>query len=320
MPRADKPIEADDNILDPITVKAEDADEMDRDDAAEDQETEPTPLGSEEREAPQAARPTTERQSGEAPQRKPPREKPSSWKGLINKLVTEKTSAYEKTIGELRQTIAQLQGSMQTFQQFAPRQQQQDPTANEMQSIAKELQDLSKMAANPELTPEQRQSIAERYAALDDKRLELRASAIAERKIEERLKQFQEQAPTPEYNAAVTVIASEFPRINADPSAKAAARAYYNYLVAENGGVESLDILREACQYVYTKRGWASQTYRPSARERGQFETAPGNGRGNGQSGGDITFTPEDLRVMRGAPVSPEEVAAQARLMMKRGY
>jgi hypothetical protein len=240
---------------------------------------------------------------------------------MIEKMVGERTSGHERTINELRQTLAQLQGRYEAMAQMGPgRAQEQQGQSQELASIGKEMQDIAKLAANPNLTDDQRQDLANRYQSLDDKRLELRAAAVAERIVAQKLSEQQSEAPSREESIGLTILATEYPRLAMDNAAKAEAKHYYNYLVARNGGVETPDLFREACQYIYTQRGWASTQHRPSGRERGMFESAPGNARGSNGSDGTITFQPEDLRVMRGAPVTPEQVAEQMRVMKRQGY
>lgn len=324
MARADKPIESSDD-LSPITVKAnEPADDSDDvDDAAE--PSEPTPLGSAEAHgAPTQGDPATPKAPRLRPDGKPYNPRPPGAFGkpnhfAKNKELQELKTGYEKTIAELRQSMAQMQGRWDAMEQMRGGQQPQDPNADQLQQIADQMQQLELMAANPEITAEQRAGLGKQYRSLQDKRDEIRITAIAQKIASQQLQKFQQEMPSDGETRARGILADEFPRLLQDDRARQEASAYYNYLSAK-AGYESFDIFREACQYVYTQRGWPSQGFRLSGRERGMYETAPASGRtSNGQNQGAITFNADDLRVMRGSGESPEAVAAEMRRMMRGG-
>jgi len=326
MARADKPVESGDD-LSPVTVKI--GQEDDREDlevgAGDDEPSGGSTLGSAEPMAEQQPREMQtqprQRDPGDiAPQRQKPT-KPSSWKGYIEKAVTERTKEYQTKVAALEQQLATMMGRWEALEKtgFGRQPEQQDPASQELTTISKQLNDLAVMASNADLPAEQRQALAQQFQQLSEKRERILIRTEAEKLINERLRQQQENVPSPDVVAARTVLATEFPRLEQDHAAKAEAKAYYNYLVARNGGQESLGLLREACQYIYTQKGWAPEGFRSSSgRERGIFEGAGGGGRSNGHSNGSITFGPDQLAVLKGSGVSPAEVAAQME-RMKRG-
>lgn len=327
MTRTDRPIENDSDILDPVTVKVGEADDGDDGDDADDGDEggAPTPLGSKESEGgegPREGQPPPRRTAG-APGAdpgpkggRPP--KPSSWKGHIDKQIQTATADLVRQNTELRTQIAQLMGRFEGMMGAGGGGRGAEPTQEDRQiaDIGTQMQRLATLAANPDLTEQQRADLAKQYNDLDTQRVDIRAAVVARKIVSEELKKHSASTPSAEVSRAREIISDEFPRLVSDERAAGEAQAYYYYLVAQHGGQESIGLLREACQYIYTKRGWGGPSGF-SRRERGAFESAPGTGAGHGGGRGDenITFSTDQLRMMRGSGVSPEEVAAQMQSM-----
>lgn len=262
------------------------------------------------------ATPTQQQARGQRPQ--PGREGPRQSKGNYRDMVAGQ-AALTTQIQTLTQTVQQQQSIIQgLMQQRGSSADQQQPggqgkgseTDQEIAGLVGEMNQIMELVRAGNLTAEQADTYSRRYQSLDDKRRDLRVQSM----IEKAVAPLAQQRGAGGGGDAATehargVLQVEFPEVTGDPSASKEARSYYNYLV-DQGRQDGLDLLREACAHVATRRGLGGRRLGPSRASQAARSGVP-NGAHTVPDDGAITFDRAAMRQIRGAGVSPEQIAAE---------
>lgn len=287
-----KPIENDADAAEPITVGGDDTDQTDD---AQDDAGDLPPVVAQEGQPPPSTRGGT-RPGGSAT-------RPSKW--VSRKDLDNFQQSQQQIISQLQQTIIDMQGRLATPQSGNG---QPQPTAEEtqLQGLAQQMQQLVNLAANPDLSMEQRTQLGQQYNQLDKQRQQIERVVMKRELTGEILRELRGEMPDPQIVSMNAVLTQEFPHVMSNSTARRIAKSYYEDLVAKNHGNETPGLLRQAAAWAARSLGLGSAA--PSHRDR----AAGGGigGRGGQRSTGERTFSPEELEIMRGAGVSPEQVAA----------
>lgn len=231
-------------------------------------------------------------------------QRPSKWGSQIKSLKGN-YDTLTKQNSELVQQIAELRGMLQASRQQQAPTPGESPRDQQLKSIRSQMNQLVALSGNSSLSDQDRRAMAEQFTALQAQEAQLREESMMERLVEKmRASQPQQH---PQTNVYSQVIAAEFPRLVGNGKATAMARTYYEQLVAERGGQESIDLLREACAWAYATFSLGQS--RPTNGDRAAFSGTRGAGaQANGNS---VTIDPRMRELMRYAGVSEDQVRAQ---------
>lgn len=312
MTRADQPVESADD-LDPVTV------DLSADNDNEGPETEDAPI------------PTVDPASGSEPatvrapngqfqprqpgdQRRPSKD--------FRRTVLEGQQTLTQRLETLMQTVQQQQNLIQqltAMRDQAPAggngkngaQNGQNgggsPVDQQITGIRKEQQEIMDIVRAGGLSAEQANALSSRYQSLEDQRQELRVQKL----LEERLAKQPQGQEGPQLDPATAhaqgVLTVEFPEVMNHPEARTEARNYHAYLVSQ-GRADGIGLLREAAAHVARRRGLGAPRTSPAT--AAAFSGA-GPNQAQAEEPGTVTFTPEMLRQIRGAGVTPQQIAAQ---------
>lgn len=314
-----KKVENDSDTLSPVTVKVGDVEDSDADDAddiesqqADDAEGQPGQGGQ-----PAPARPAPRPGQPPTPGQPPRQGAPSRPSKFVSRRDLDQAT---QTISQLQQTIAEMRGQLQALTQMRPQQGGAEPPSQEqtqLKNLAVQMNGIIAQSRNPDLTPEQVQQLTDQFNQLSAQREELQW-AVREKALIKTLKsELQTQQQDPRDAAWAASIAQEFPQLTENPRAVQMAQIKYDELLQKNGGRESYGLMRQACAWS-VRVNQLGNLPGPGPGDRGRHAGVNGQG-GPRQSPNTFTFTPEQLRMMRGAPVSPEQVAAQMMLDQEGG-
>lgn len=314
----DQPVDSTDD-LSPVTVKVgeerdDDLEQDGADEGGQDQggNEEPTNV-------PAAAR--AERPAPGMPARQGP---PNGRMGSPNRPSKMGWKDMQKFPGQLQAfeaRFSKLEGMLQAMQSMGqrpatPEAAQPAPHEQQLQSVTKQINALIQMSSDPNLSEAARAKMAEQFQELEGQRRQLERQALREELKNELSQELKQSLPDPEVNRAAMVISREFPEMEGNQRATSIAKAYYDDLVRENGGRESLALLREACAFACASLK-LGRSRGPSRMGQAAFAGAGGM---SGQAASDsdsntFTFQRDDLQVMRNPYVSPQQVAEQMHRM-----
>jgi hypothetical protein len=314
--REDQTIDSADD-LSPVTVKiGEDRDEDLEQDASGDDGGMETQGNEEPTSVPAAAR-TADRPAPGMTQRPGAPNGQQGSRNRPSKMGWRDLQGVPKQMQEMRTTITQLQGMIQAMQSMGGRPATQEapqakPHETQLGSVTKQLQALIEMSADPNLSEGARAKMVSQYNELEGQRRQLEQQGLEERLLEKLQSHVQQNMPDPQVSQAASIVASEFPEMQGNRRAANVAKAYYEDLVQENGGRESVDLLREACAFACASLK-LGQSRGPSRMGRAAMAGAGGQ---NGQRGEDsdpntVSFDAQDMRIMANPYVTPRQVAEQ---------
>lgn len=217
-------------------------------------------------------------------------------------------------IQTLTQTVQQQQAIIQQLMTSAgqqggggQQQERQSGPEGQIQQLVKEQHEIMQIVRAGNLSAEQANSLSTRYQSLEDQRNELKVQAMIERAIAP-LAERGQGSGDPKVNHARGVLELEFPEVMGDDGAMREAQNYHAYLVSQ-GRADGIGLLREAAAHVARRRGLGGGRLGPSGASQAARSGVP-----NGATAPDestITFDKGAMRQIRGAGVSPEQIAAE---------
>lgn len=217
--------------------------------------------------------------------------------------LTSQIQTLTSTVQQQQQIIQQL---MSNGHAQGGQEQGASPTDQQISGLMSEQQQIMETVRAGNLSSEAATVLSQRYQALEDQRQTLRVQGMIEKAIAP-LSQ-----PRGGNEAAVEhargVLQAEFPEVVGDPQASVQAKAYYNYLVTQ-GRPDGVNLLREACAHVASRLGLGGGRLGPSRASQAARSGVP-----NGATGADdgiLTFDKSAMRQIRGAGVTPEQIAAE---------
>lgn len=282
--------------LEPITVDLEAALDGEADESSDEEKPEA------EGERPEDAAAKPETVTGRQPKRPSGQPGRSSKFNEIEKAVRQANERAERLEQILQQ---QQQREIELIRSIRGGGKEQDPLSAQMNDLRQRQAELVSVVTDDKRPAQERQAAERKWYELEEQRVQMMVDARVQAALEQ-----QRSGQTPEAEQSrthATILTGEFPEVMNSAQARQAAHSYYEYLVLAEGRPQGLATQREAAAAIAAKLGLGG-TYRPSPQDR-----ASGMGpasRDNGASRpGKFQFGRDDLRVIRGSGLSPQQIA-----------